>query len=105
MSRVYFSSTSYNCTEAVAISHTLRNDNKVEEKNGWRPWRVNVFFSPCAFANFLLFKKKIKLEKDAYLVLLKKDSHFVYDGRMYFLTNNASFFFLTICQIYPHDHF
>lgn len=58
MSRVYFSSTSYNCTEAVAISHTLRNDNKVEEKNGWRPWRVNVFFSPCAFANFFLLKKK-----------------------------------------------
>lgn len=51
MRRVYFSSTSYNCTEAVAISHTLRNDNKVEEKNGWRPWRVNVCETCATGAN------------------------------------------------------
>jgi len=45
------------------------------------------------------------LEKDAYLVLLKKDSHFVYDGRMYFLTNNASFFFFNYMPNIPSRSF
>jgi len=74
MRRVYFSSTSYNCTEAVAISHTLRNDNKLRRRMAGI-LGGSMYFSHHVLLRISSFlKKKNKLmEKDAYLVLLKKE--------------------------------
>lgn len=73
MRRVYFSSTSYNCTEAVAISHTLRNDNKLRRRMAGI-LGGSMYFSHHVLLRISSFLKKKKLmEKDGYLVLLKKE--------------------------------